>query len=225
MADLIIYGHPMSQPSRSVEIFCQLAGLKYQFQEINIFAGEHMKRNFRAINPFQEIPVLKHKEFILWESAAIIQYLAENFNIDSSYYPKNPQIRGKVMAYLHWHHENVRRPITQYARKKVIYPMMLGKPEPSPAQLEKLLKKREEVCQTLEWILQTSTFLARTENVTIADIFAFNEIISGSYFGLSIVKYPKLMSWFQKVASVPEVQKVCGSLLSEYQESMKNPKL
>jgi glutathione S-transferase len=112
-----------------------------------------------------------------------------------------------------------------YAKKKMIYPMMLGKPEPTPVQLDKLVRKREEVCQVLEWILESWNFLARGENITIADVFALNEIISGSFFGLSITKYPKLMIWFQKVAAVPEVQKICGSLLSEYQESIKKPKL
>ena len=222
---LVLFGHPMSQPSRSVQTFLEVSKLKYELKEVNIFAGEHLKRSFRAINPHQEIPVLVHQGFHLWESPAIVQYLSEKFNIDNSYFPKNPEQRAKIVSYLHWHHEHVRRPIVTYMKKKVLFPMILGKPEPTKDQEEKLKSKMNEVLASLEWLLQSSQFLARSQNVTIADVFAFNEIINASLVELNIAKFPNLMRWFEDVAAIPELQKVCGSLISDYREFIRKPKL
>lgn len=225
MVELVLFSNPMSQPSRSVQTFLEISKLKYELKEVNIFAGDHLKRSFRAINPHQEIPVLLHQGFYIWESPAIVQYLSEKFDIDNSYFPKNPEQRAKIVSYLHWHHEHVRRPIVNYMKKKVIYPMVLGKPEPSKVQEDKLKTKMNEVLISLEWLLQSSQFLARSENVTIADVFAFNEIISASLVELNIAKFPRLMSWFEKVAAIPELLRVCGSLISDYREFISKPKL
>ena len=225
MEEIVVHGHIASQPSRSVILFCELSKLKYRLQEVNLPAGEMSRKSFKPLNPHREIPVVVCQGYNLWESGAIIQYLADKFNVDNQYYPKNAEIRGRILAYLHWHHENVRRPIYTFIKKKVLFPIMLGKPEITLEKENKLREKIFGVCRDLEWVLEETGFVARTQQVTIADIFAFNEIVSGHYVGIQISGFSRLSKWFETIAKIPEVKKVCDSVLNEFRLVNGSPKL
>ena len=225
MEEIVVHGHLASQPTRTVIIFCEFSNLKYRLQEVNFLAGENLRKSFKPLNPNREIPVIVYQGYNLWESAAIIQYLADKFNVDNQYFPKNPEIRGRILAYLHWHHENVRRPIVTFLKKKIFYPMMLGKPELTKEQESKLREKAFGVCRDLEWVLEETGFVARTQQVTIADIFAFNEIVSSHFVGVQISGFSRLSEWFEKISEIPEVKKVCKTVLNEYRSANGIPKL
>ena len=98
---LHLYGHPLSQPSRSVEIFLRLSGINFEFHLVDLLNGEELTEEFTRVNPSQEIPAIVHGEFNLRESAAIIPYIADAFNIGNQWYPKDIKIRARINAYLH----------------------------------------------------------------------------------------------------------------------------
>jgi glutathione S-transferase len=56
-------------------------GLDYESYPIQSRAGETLAAEFMRLNPRHKIPVLRHDEFLLTESAAIVQYLSETFAI------------------------------------------------------------------------------------------------------------------------------------------------
>jgi Glutathione S-transferase len=62
---LEVYGHPLSQPSRTVETFCKLSKIPYKFIHVEIFQKEHLTDSFSKINPYQEIPVIIDSGFNL----------------------------------------------------------------------------------------------------------------------------------------------------------------
>ena len=81
---LEIYGNSLSQPSRSVIIFCKLSGIKYIFHNIEYLGSqENLTDEYAKISPFQEIPAIVHGKYNLWESAAIVSYLADAYNIEN----------------------------------------------------------------------------------------------------------------------------------------------
>ena len=59
-----------------------------------MFAGEQNSKEFRKINPMRQIPVIKHGDFILCESHAIMRYLAQAFPCDEHWYPKDLKTRS-----------------------------------------------------------------------------------------------------------------------------------
>ena len=83
MDSLEIYGSILSQPVRSVLIFCKLSGIEFIHRDLNFFTGENLTDEYTRINPFQSMPAIVHNNYNLWESAAIIAYLADAYNIDN----------------------------------------------------------------------------------------------------------------------------------------------
>ncbi len=72
-------------------------GLDYEYFPVHPRSGETTKPEFLKINPRHKVPVLRHGDFILTESAAILHYLAEAFEApDSLYLPQDPAGRARV---------------------------------------------------------------------------------------------------------------------------------
>jgi glutathione S-transferase len=61
-------------------------GLEYEYFPVHPRSGETMRPEFLKINPRHKVPVLRHRDMIITESAAIIQYLSEAFEPPASLY-------------------------------------------------------------------------------------------------------------------------------------------
>ena len=103
--------------------------------------------------------------------------------------------------------------------------MILNKPEITQDKELKLREKALGVFKDLEWVLEETGFVARTQQVTIADIFAFNEILSSYFVGVRISGFPRLTQWFEKIAEIPEVKHVCSTVLNEFRTANRSPKI
>jgi glutathione S-transferase len=180
MSELTIYGMLPSSPVRSVVTFCRLSEIPFAHKIILIGSNEIRSEEYAQINPMQTIPAIVHNGFNLWESAAIVPYLADAFQIDNQWYPKDIKIRGKINAYLHWHHQAVRAPITGFLVAKFIAPRFYGTPELTEEAEAPYKAALEESLRTFEWQLKETRYAARTETATIADVFAYDELFMSS---------------------------------------------
>lgn len=70
--------------------------LPVELKAVDLLQGEHKGDAFRAINPHARIPVLVDGEYRLWESSAIMIYLAEQ--TPSSLYPDDKRARATMPA-------------------------------------------------------------------------------------------------------------------------------
>jgi len=73
-----LYGFPQTRSSR-VTWALEEAGAEYEYELVNLRAGEHKQPTFLAINPFGKIPTLVDDGHAISESAAICTYIAEKF--------------------------------------------------------------------------------------------------------------------------------------------------
>jgi len=94
--DLSLWGAGTSRTMRAHWMLLELE-LQYHFEPIGSRTGETQTDEFRLLNPRHKIPVLRHREFVLTESAAIIQYLSETFaNPSQVYVPGDPKDRARL---------------------------------------------------------------------------------------------------------------------------------
>src|SRR5262245_38622025 len=72
-----VYRHPLSSCTRKILITLAEKGQTAELVPVDLFAGEHKQKSHLARHPFGVIPVLNDKDFMLFESRAIIRYLDE----------------------------------------------------------------------------------------------------------------------------------------------------
>jgi glutathione S-transferase len=216
MSDLIVYGMLLSQPLRSVLTFCRLSDIPFSHSPTSTFQKEHLTEAFSKINPMQTVPAIAHNGFNLWESAAIIPYLADAFDVDNQWYPKDIKIRGRINAYLHWHHQTTRAPLTGYLRAKLTWPRFFGAPELTEETEAPYKAAVEEWFKTFKWQLEETSYAARTQEPTIADIFVYNELLNV----LSIVQidaHMEVKKWFEEIGEIAAVRE----MTQEVEETMR----
>ena len=96
-----LYYYPTSANSRRVLLTAILLDARLDLVIVDLLAGEHRGAAYLKINPNGKVPVLEHAEFHLWESHAIMQYLAD-LDAGQTVYPKDAQPRADVNRWLFW---------------------------------------------------------------------------------------------------------------------------
>jgi GST-like protein len=64
---------------RKASVALEELGVQYEVHPVNLGANEQLKPDFLALNPNHKIPVLRDDDLVIWESGAILLYLAEKF--------------------------------------------------------------------------------------------------------------------------------------------------
>jgi len=76
-------------------------GSKVDLVLVDLYKGEQNAAEFLKLNPNHQVPVLEHEGFVLWESYAIMQYLAD-LATGQTLYPNDAKDRADVNRWLFW---------------------------------------------------------------------------------------------------------------------------
>ena len=74
-----LYGGARSRAS-IVRWYLEELQAPYEFQLLDMKVGEHLQPAFLEINPFGKVPAIDDDGFIVWESGAIMLYVAEKYD-------------------------------------------------------------------------------------------------------------------------------------------------
>ncbi|XP_050227951.1 glutathione S-transferase T1-like [Mercurialis annua] len=174
---LKVYADRMSQPSRAVLIFCKVNGIDFEEIRIDIAKRHHLSPEFKEINPMRKLPAIVDGRFKLFESHAILIYLAHVFpGVPDHWYPADVFKRAKIHSVLDWHHSNLRRGAAAYVMNTVLAPA-LGLPlnPPAAAEAEKILSASLSMIESF-WLKGSGRFLLGGNLPSIADLSLVCEI-------------------------------------------------
>lgn len=76
---LMLYGLSRSVYTRIARLALEEKGVDYCLEEVEIFGPQGVPNDHLLRHPFGRIPVLKHRDFLLYETAAITRYVDESF--------------------------------------------------------------------------------------------------------------------------------------------------
>jgi glutathione S-transferase len=124
---LNIYGDLLSQPTRSVLLFCKLNNIKYNFITINLGKGQQFSPDFKQINPLSKVPVIKlthdGKDIIVKEGCTILRFLSEYYKVDNKWFSLDNLFRRTMInEWLDWHHLNSRHILANAVFRKAFLP-------------------------------------------------------------------------------------------------------
>ncbi|CAL5411289.1 unnamed protein product [Camellia sinensis] len=98
---LEVYTYRLSQPSRAVLIFCKLNGIDFEEITVDLIKRQHLSPEFKEINPMRQVPTIVDGDFKLFESHAILRYLACAFpGVADHWYPTDLIKRAKIDSVL-----------------------------------------------------------------------------------------------------------------------------
>ncbi|XP_037811703.1 glutathione S-transferase 1-1 [Lucilia sericata] len=186
------YYLPGSAPCRSIMMAAKALGIKLNKKLLNLQAGDHLKPEFLKINPQHTIPTLVDGDFVLWESRAILVYLAEMYDKSETLYPTCPKKRAVVNQRLYFDMGTLYQSFSEY-----YYPQIFAK---APADPEKF-KKMEMAMDFLNTFLKNQKYVAG-DTLTVADLALLATVSTYEVAGFDFSKYTNVAKWYANAKGV-----------------------
>ncbi|MDW8847913.1 glutathione S-transferase [Erwinia sp. MMLR14_017] len=98
---LKILGRASSINVRKVLWICEELNIPFRREEWGEGFKSPQEASFRALNPNALVPVIQDGDFVIWESNAIIRYLANAYG-GGWLYPEDPRARAPVDQWTDW---------------------------------------------------------------------------------------------------------------------------
>ena len=95
---ITLYGAPISGNAYKARLLLGLLGLEFEEIVVNLQTGENRAESFLALNPRGQIPTLIDGEVTVWDSQAILVYLARRYG--EAWLPVDPIPMAEVMQWL-----------------------------------------------------------------------------------------------------------------------------
>jgi len=184
------------------------SGAEYDAWLIKIGDGDQFGSGFVAVNPNSKIPALMDHSgatpIRVFESGAILQYLAEKFG---AFLPTEPAARAECLSWLFWQMGSAPYlgggfgHFYAYAPSKMEYP------------INRFAMETKRQLDVLDKRLAVSQYIAGDE-YTIADIAIwpwYGGLVKGRLYGaaefLSVHEYKHVMRWEDAIDARPAVQR------------------
>ena len=178
-----------------VSIALEEMGLPYNVRVIDFSASEQKADWYQEINPNGRIPTLDDDGFTIFESGAILVYLAEK---TGTFLPRDVQGRSRVMQWLMFQMSGIGPMMGQvnvFARYF---------PEKIQSVIDRYRRESLRLFGVLDRQLAGSEYVAG--DYSIADIALWPWVSGYDYSGLSIEGFDNIQRWLALVGARPAVQ-------------------
>ncbi len=149
---------------RRVLLALEEAKAPYEFELVHLFTGANKTPEYLALHPFGRIPVLKDGDFTLFESRAIIRYVASVYDKAGTLYPADAKARALVEQWISVE-QSYYVAAEELVGQLVFAPMMGG--QPNADKVKDSDARLHSTLAVLDKHLSKSTFFAG-DNFTIA---------------------------------------------------------
>lgn len=186
-----LYSGRRSPNARKVRLLAKELDLPLEIVNPDFAKGELRSEEFLAMNPNGKVPVLDDDGFVLWESCAILRYLAEK-RPDRNLAPSDQKKRAVVDQWLFWWAAHCEPALLQLVFEKLVKPFLkIGSPD------ERLVTAAEtelaRYLPVLDKQLEGRDHVAG--DLSIADFAVAPWFESASAVGVTLDAYPNVKRW------------------------------
>jgi glutathione S-transferase len=195
-----LYYHPLSSNSRRVLLTAVQLGMPLQLVVVDLLSGEHKTSRYLRINPNGKVPLLDDDGFHLWESHAIMQYLADACN-GEMLYPHDIQARADINRWLFWSAYHLTPAVGFISRERVSKKMVGGSGSPDPVEIARGEALLTAAAQVLDDHLARNEWIAQ-DKLTLADLAIASPLMHTAAAGLPVTGYANVQRWFAQVQAL-----------------------
>lgn len=194
-----LYYAPASGPARRVRITAILLGINLETEVVDVLRGAGQQPEFLRLNPNGKVPTLVDGDFVLWESNAIMQYLAGKCP-GTALYPDDIRARADITRWQSWHLAHFGPAVAVYVAENLFKP--LRGLAPDTAALAKVEVEFNRYAKVIDDHLSTRTWLLG-DTLTLADISAGTGLMYAEAGRVPLGAYPNIRRWFSQLQALP----------------------
>jgi glutathione S-transferase len=194
-----LYYHPLSSNSRRVLLTAHQLGLNLELVAVDLSRGEHKTPEYLHLNPNGRVPLLVDGGFHLWESHAIMQYLADK-SPEQDIYPRDVSARADVNRWLFWSASHF-APAAGFIIRELVSKRILGSGAPDPREIARGETLLAGTALVLDSHLAGKQWIAQ-DRLTLADFAIAAPLMHMSAAQLPVADFENLQAWFARVQSL-----------------------
>lgn len=194
-----LHYHPMSTNARRVLMTAQHLGISLELVHVDLSKAEQNSPQFLKLNPNQRVPVLEHDGFVLWESYAIMQYLAD-MTSDQTLYAVDPMTRADINRWLFWCGQHFMPGVAILNWENSIK-TMIGAGAADPAQVKLGESLFRDAATILDAHLVNSEWICQS-GLSLADFAISAPLADTDSAKLPLEGLKNLQRWFSQVKSL-----------------------
>ena len=174
--------------------------LPVELVTVDLLKGAQRTAAFTALNPNQRMPVLEDGAFVLWESNAIVQYLAAQ-RPASGLWPTDPTRQADVSRWQFWQTAHWGPTCGIYTFERVVKRFAdLG--PPNEAAIARIEPDFHVYASVLHGQLHGRPWVTG-EKLTVADFSLGAWMVYAGPAGLPLGDYPEIVRWYEALVALP----------------------
>jgi glutathione S-transferase len=193
-----LYSIAFSNNCRRVNATIQHLGLDVEIAEQGL--GDIKTPEFLALNPNGKVPLLVDGDLRLWESRAIMQYVASK-KPGNPLWSTEPMRQADIARWQFWEAAHLSKGTTAYAFER-IFKKMFMKQDADPAALAVAEKEWHTNAPILDAQLANRKWILGSE-LTLADFSVGGCFSYAEPSGLPMDKYGNIKAWLGRMNELP----------------------
>ena len=202
---LKVWGRRNSSNVQKVLWLCDEAELKFEHEEIGGQFARTRDPDMLARNPNAKVPTIDDDSFVLWESNAILRYLAAKYS-PGNLWPDDLQARADADRWMDWQQTTVLAPMTTIFWGRVRAP-----DDYTPQQIDAAVTEAAGHWRILDERLEARRWVIG-DGFTVADIAL--GVMAWRWFSLieDPPATPSLEAWFRRLKARPPFEDRVSSI-------------
>jgi glutathione S-transferase len=191
-----LHHHPQSSNARRAVMTALHLGANVDLIHVDLAKGAQRNPEFLRLNPNGKVPVLDDDGFILWESHAIMQYLADK-TPGQTLYPTDLRARADVNRWLFWSAHHFTPAISVLGWENMVK-KILGAGDPDAAAVKRGEALVTDCAEILDAHLNGRRWVTG-DRLTLADYALAAPLMAIGPAKLPVKGFENLMGWFGRV--------------------------
>jgi|SRR5579885_3496092 len=194
-----LYHHPYSFNARRAVMTALHLGSPVELVLVDLAKGEQRQPSFLKLNPNHKVPVLEDDGFVLWESHAIMQYLADK-TPGQTLYPVATRARADVNRWLFWSAQHL-SPAIGILNWEHVVKGILGLGAPDPAEIRRGEQLVREYAGILDSHLSGHGWISG-DALSLADIAIATPFATTIAAKLPVTDLKNVQRWFGEMQNL-----------------------
>jgi glutathione S-transferase len=196
-----LYDLARSGNCHKIRMLLAQLNVAHELVTVDLPNGESKAAAFLKLNPRGQIPVLEDGGEIIWDSQAILVYLARRYPSEA-WLPTAPLAMARVMQWLAVSENEILYGLAR-ARAALLFKAPWNVAESQALAIQAL--------DLLEAQLTQQDWLAAS-HPTIADIACYPYVALAPQAGLSLDAYPAVVAWIRRIQAWPNYVGMAGMI-------------
>ncbi|MBW8904093.1 MAG: glutathione S-transferase family protein [Betaproteobacteria bacterium] len=201
---LRLHVFPPSPRAFKVLVVAHHLGIDYEFVLCDLTKGDQKSAAYAALNPNQRMPSLEDGDFRLWESNAIIQYLAAK-KPEGGLLPADERARADVARWQFWESTTWDPACAILVFERAVK-RFFGGGAPDPVEVEKGLQRFHRAAKVLDAHLRGRAYVCG-DRLTLADFALAADLTMAEPAQLPLEGYGEIRRWAGRLADLPAWQR------------------